>query len=150
MLNKYFKILYIFFSKLYIKFSSSKKNDDWYYMPLLIISSLFGYNFFVLSSFFIKYNTKSLYIIIVLILLFFVFLSFLTKKDRQEVVEYQLSIKNKLVIILFLLVNLCLLIYSIRLIKENREIPIVQLYPPKAQVPRSYQYPDVADITPHK
>ena len=51
---KILDLFFIYFSKLYVKFS--KREDDWFYLPLLIISFIFCFNLFIVSRLFIDFS----------------------------------------------------------------------------------------------
>ena len=99
---KIIKLYFILFSKLYVKFSKGK--EDWFYLPLLIISFIICLNIFIISSYFIEY--RPYYIIALLFLLYFVLIiKFSPEKSfgKNYIRNFNLSSKT-LFLLSFLLI----------------------------------------------
>jgi hypothetical protein len=110
---KIIDILYVFFSKIYIKFYG-QKNDLWLIIPSHILSFIITLNLFTLSFFFIDINV--IYIIALYLILYFVFAFILDRRfDYNSVKNYDLSKSKIYSIILFLIADGVLLSYLMQL-----------------------------------
>jgi hypothetical protein len=99
---KILELYFVLFSKLYVKFSKTK--DDWFYIPLWIISLVICLNLLILSLLIYKisiYYFVALYFITYFILV--IFLRYIRISGKKYVNNYLLS-KNTLFILIFLLV----------------------------------------------
>ena len=90
---KILQLYFILLSKLYVRFS--KRKNDWYYMPVMILSSLFGLNTFVLTSIFLKVNPY--YFIVAIIFCFFTLSFYFGRfaKNKEFVENFKLSKQTK-------------------------------------------------------
>jgi len=115
---KIFQLYFIFFSKLYVRFSKGK--DDWYYMPLMIMSSLLGFNVFVFVSVFEKVNP---YYIIGATIVCYIVLSFFFgrfAKNKEFVENFRLPKKTKILLILGICINISVIVKTMNYVREKR------------------------------
>ena len=107
----FLNIIFIAISKIYLKFSSN--SEDWFYLPILIISFITGLNLFIFSMLFAKISY--LYPIIFTIILYFLLILYFGKfkKKKSVIKNYELTSLNYFFIILFIVFDVVLLIYSL-------------------------------------
>jgi hypothetical protein len=101
---KILELYFILFSKLYVKFS--KREDDWFYLPLMIISTIFCYNILIISLLFV--DISPYYIIALIAILFFVLIYVFSPKrakGKSYVRNYKLSTYTILILVTFLLID---------------------------------------------
>ena len=107
----FLKIIFIAISKIYINFS--KGEEDWFYLPVLIISSVIGFNLLILLMHFL--SISFLYPIIFIIVLYFLLILLFGKfkKRKTFIKDYKLSKWNYFFIVLFFIIDIAILIYSL-------------------------------------
>lgn len=99
---KILELYFVLFSKLYVKFS--KKEDDSFYIPLLILSFIICLNLLIVSLLFYNINLYyfgALYFIIYFSLIFL--LGYIRPKGKDYIRNYTLS-KKTLFFLIFLLI----------------------------------------------
>ena len=116
---KIIKLYFILFSKLYVKFSKGK--EDWFYLPLLIISFIICLNIFIISSYFIEY--RPYYIIALLFLLYFVLIiKFSPEKSfgKNYIRNFNLSSKTLFLLSFLLIIDFFGVFIILNKTRENR------------------------------
>ncbi|GEM_PF-6791481 len=109
-------VFFVIISKLYIKFSN--RENDWFYLPILILSFLISINILTLSMLFIKVHLA--------IMIFFVFLLFFVliiyykkfKDNKLLVINYKLSKWNYIFTLMFLIVDFLFLFYMLKYVRS--------------------------------
>jgi membrane-bound ClpP family serine protease len=87
-----------------VKFSSRK--DDWFYLPLLILSFILGLNLLIISFLFTKLNLYFVFGIILLIyFILILILSSKKTKGKDYVRDYKLTRNTISILILGLFIN---------------------------------------------
>lgn len=115
---KILELYFILFSKLYVKFS--KKKDDWFYLPLLIISFIGCLNIFIISLLF--WNNSPYYIFGLVFLSFFgliFWFSGIKIKGKNYVRKYVLIKKIMFLLIFLLLIDFYVLV---KILNYNRKV----------------------------
>jgi len=98
---KYIELIFIFFSKIYIFFYKEKK-DYWKMFPIIIMSTIIMANVeIILLQFFSLKNYYALFIVVPLVLLNIL----LRNRDYNWVVGYSISRKEKITIIVILILD---------------------------------------------
>ena len=115
---KILQLYFILLSKLYVRFS--KRKNDWYYMPVMILSSLFGLNTFVLTSIFLKVNPY--YFIVAIIFCFFTLSFYFGRfaKNKEFVENFKLSKQTKILLVLGICLNIFTIVMTLNYIREKR------------------------------
>jgi len=105
------EILFVFISKLYIKFSN--RENDWYYLPIVVISFLISFNLQIIAALFI--NLHPAILIIVIIISFFILIFYFQKfrDNKSEIINYNLTKWNYIFVCIFLILDFILLRYII-------------------------------------
>jgi len=115
---KIIDILYVFFSKIYIKFYG-QKNDIWLLIPCHILSFIFTVNFFILSKLIIDINIY--YIIAIYFILYFIFAFILDRRfDYNSVKNYKLPKSTIYSLVLILITDGFLLFYLLQSMRGNK------------------------------
>ena len=117
---KIIELYFILFSKLYVKYS--KKKDDWFYLPLLIISFIFSSNIFIISMLFV--DISPYYAIGLNIFIYFILILVLgskREKGKSYVRNYTLSKRIILILIILLVIDFYVLA---KILNHTREIEI--------------------------
>ena len=115
---KILQLYFILLSKLYVRFS--KRENDWYYMPLMILSSLLGLNTFVFTSIFLKVSPY--YFIGAIIFCFFTLSFYFGRfaKNKEFVENFKLSKQTKILLVLGICLNIFTIVMTLNYIREKR------------------------------
>jgi hypothetical protein len=104
--------LFLFFSKIYIKVFGDK-NDYWLILPMHLLSFILTLNVYILVSYFERISV--FYSIFFYFTMYFVFFFVLNKRMTFNFVkEYKLSVNEKYLIPLSLVLNLIILLNIIK------------------------------------
>ena len=115
---KILQLYFILLSKLYVKFS--KRENDWYYMPLMILSSLLGFNAFVFTSIFL--NVNPYYFIGIIIICFFTLSFFFGRfaKNKEFVENFKLSKQTKILLVIGICINIFAIVITLNYVRDKR------------------------------
>lgn len=135
---KILHLYFILFSKLYIKFS--KREDDWFYMPLLILTFLITLNILNISFLFFK---PLFYLVVVISILVYILLillfSSLKDKGKEFVKNYTLSNKVISLLVFLLIVDFVILFVPSNNIIEKNNPPNTEKSSRKIEI-EQYNY----------
>ena len=115
---KLLELYFVLFSKLYVKFSD--RENDWFYLPIIIISFLICINIYVISSIFLSVNIY--YIIGLFVTFYFVLIFFLSStrtKGKEYIRNYKFSNLILALIIFSLVIDLFCVFKILTFVRQN-------------------------------
>ena len=113
---KYLDIVFIAIAKLYINFYK-EKDDEWFYLPLMMINLCITLIVMSLSFFFI--DIEFFYYLILIFLIAYMLNSRFEKISYEDVKNSNLTIKKRLLIYLFIIIVLSFSIFLVHLSRIN-------------------------------
>ena len=113
---KYLDMVFIAIAKLYIKFYE-EKDDEWFYFPLMMITLCI--TLFVMSVSFFFIDIAFFYYLILIFLTAFLLHFRFEKISYEDVKNSNLTIKNRVIIYLFLILELSVSFFLMYLSRIN-------------------------------
>jgi len=116
---KILELYFIILSKLYVKFSNGK--EDWFYLPILILSFIIVSNIFIFSM--LYWNINPFLIVGLVFILFFILIFLFSKRkyiDKNYVKLYRLNMKTKMILIFSILIDFYILFRILNYIREMK------------------------------
>lgn len=109
--------------KLYLKFTK-KDNEDWFYMPLLIMSCLFTFNIYILALFFLELKRENALIAFALfILLYFILIFRFSKmKNKEFILNFNLNRRSYYLIFSIIILDFLFLISILNYVRSANMI----------------------------
>lgn len=112
-----FKIVFVFFSKIYISFYN-EKGDYWSIFPIVILSTLLTFNLEIISFFLFKINNYQIVGFFVFLIFFF---NIIFRNINYEYVKnYTMSRRIKIMISIIILINLIVSFVFLNISRNGR------------------------------
>ena len=114
---KILELFFIYFSKIYIRFYGDK-NNNWWILPIVIISTILALNLQIVSFYFTRLNN---YYLAGLFILTIIIATLLYKNIKYEdVVKYKISKRQKLGISIFIILDFVLCFIALNIVKNGK------------------------------